>query len=225
MKYLLHGDDTAKSRNFLQELTEGFELTILEGKSLALNLFEENLVSSSLFEVEKAVVVENLISKNAKKKEFVSLLNNYNGPFLTILWEDKKLTKTQFGSLKNFEIKEFLLPQYYFQFLDSFTQGNGKRLFSLYHELLTTYSEEQVFYSLLKRLRILVVLSGGSMTDEIAKMAPWQISKLKQQLRQWKNDKLLNFYKTLQETEIKLKSGRLPLGLSKHLDILILSEL
>jgi hypothetical protein len=31
--------------------------------------------------------------------------------------------------------------------------------------------------------------------------------------------------KTLQETEIKMKSGRLPVKLSKHLDILILTQL
>jgi len=225
MIYLLHGDDISSSRKFYSGLIEGFTVTILDGKTLLVKDLEEKLVSTSLFEEKKAVVVENLLSKNAKKKEFVKFINEKAISTLLILWEDKKLLKSSYSALKDATLKEFLLPQNYFQFLDSYAPGNGKRLFVMYHELLNTMSEELVFYSLLKRVRLLVVLSNGSTVSDLSKMAPWQVGKLNSQLRLWKKDSLISFYKTLQETEIKMKSGRLPVGLSKHLDILMLTQL
>lgn len=225
MKYLLHGDDIASSRKFLTGLIEEYQVTELDGKSLTISNLEEKMTSVSLFDERKAVVVENLLSKNPKKKEFVSFINSQNDTALLVMWEDNKLLKTAFSSLKNTTVRDFLLPQNYFRFLDSFSQGASKNLFLLYHELLVSSTPEQIFYSLLKRLRLLVVLESKSQTDELLKMAPWQLQKLNNQLRHWKRESLLLFYKELQETEIKLKTGRLPLGLAKHLDILILSQL
>ena len=224
MIYILHGDDTAASRNFMTEVTSEFPVTILEGKSLVFSQLEENVVSKGFFEEKKAIVIENLLSQN-KKKELTKFLNEIKSDVLIVLWEGKKLTKTATNAIKKAEIREFSYPSYYFQFLDSIASGSGKRIFSLYHELLKTTSEELVFYSLLKRIRLLVVIASGGTIAELSKMAPWQQSKLNQQLRQWKKDELNTFYRELQETEIKMKTGKLPVGLSKHLDILILSHL
>jgi DNA polymerase III delta subunit len=225
MKYILHGDDVALSRKFLTELTEGFQVTELDGKNLLIKDLEEKLHAESLFEEKKAVVVENLFSKNTKKKEFISFLNSQHNTSLLAFWEDKKLSKTSYNSLKDITVRDFLLPQNYFLFLDSFSQGSSQKVFQMYQELLVTSSPEQIFYSLLKRLRLLVILDSKGKTDELLKMQPWQISKLNSQLKHWKKENLVSFYKELQETEIKLKTGRLPVGLSKHLDILILSRL
>ena len=224
MIYILHGDDTAASRNFMNEITSEFPTTVLDGKGLLLSQLEENVVSKGFFEEKKAIVIENLLSQS-KKKELAQFLNELTSDVLIVLWEGKKLTKTATNALKKAEVKEFSYPSYYFQFLDSVTSRSGKRLFALYHDLLKTTSEELIFYSLLKRIRLLVVISSGGTIAELTKMAPWQQSKLSQQLRQWNNEELLTFYKELQETEIKMKTGKLPVGLSKHLDILILSHL
>lgn len=225
MRYLIHGDDNALSRNFLTSLTEGYSVTILDGKSLTIKILEENLFSTSLFDEKKAVVVENFLSKNAKKKEIVSFLNAQTDTVLFILWEEKKLLKTSFSNIKNATVKEFFLPSSYFQFLDSFSQKNGKRLFLMYQDLLKTTSAEQIFYSLIKRLRLLMMLGSQDESTELSKMAPWQKSKLQQQVRMWDVEKLKKFYFELQKTEVKLKTGKLPTGLSKHLDTLILSQL
>lgn len=225
MKYLLHGDDTAASRNYLTELAEGFQTTVLDGKSLTIKNLEENLLSTSLFDNKKAVIVENLLSKNPKKKDFIPFLNLQKDGVLLILWEDKKITKTSFSSLKNITIKEFSLPFVYFEFLDSFSPHQVTKLYQMYHLLLLTTDATQIFYSLLKRLRALIILQSNAHSVETDKMSPWQLGKLRQQVRLWPKEKLVNFYEKLQDTEIKLKSGGLPVGLSKHLDILILSEL
>lgn len=225
MKYLLHGDDISSSRRLLTGLTEGFQVVTLDGRSLVIKDLEEKLLSTTLFDEDRAVVVENLLSKNAKKQEFVQFINAQTNTILLVLWEDKKLLKTAFSMLKNITVQEFLLPSHYFQFLDSFTPGKNKYIYSLYHELLSTMSAEQIFYSLLKRLRLLVILANESTVSDLSKMAPWQLSKLKQQVRLWEKEKLIKVYQKLIDTEIFLKTGKLPVGLSKHLDILILSEL
>jgi hypothetical protein len=109
--------------------------------------------------------------------------------------------------------------------LDTLSPNNKKQSFTLYHELLKTYAPEQVFYSLFKRVRQLVILSSGSKNDELMKMAPWQVSNLKRQLQMWSHESLKSFYSSLKQTEIKQKTGGLPVSLAKHLDILILSKL
>ena len=225
MKYLLNGDDTVASRNFLNELTNGFALTLLDGKSLTLKDLEQNLLSTSLFEEKKAIVIENLFSKNTKKKDFITFLNSQPDLNLVIFWEDRKILKTSTKGLKDTIIRDFLLPQNYFEFLDSVIPGQQKRIFLLYHNLLKSMTVEIVFYSLLKRVRLLTILASGGSVDELSKMSPWQLSKLKQQGKGWSIAQLLFFYNKLQEAEIKLKSGKLPTTLSKHLDILILSDL
>jgi DNA polymerase III delta subunit len=225
MIYLLHGDDISASRNFLTGLTEGFQTTVLDGKNLTIRELEENMASQTLFADKKAVVVENLLSKNAKKKDFISFLNLQRDSILLILWEDKKIIKTAYSNLQNVTVKEFSLPFIYFEFLDSFAPHQVTKLYQMYHLLLLTTDATQIFYSLLKRLRALLIIQANANSMETDKMSPWQVGKLKQQVRLWPKEKLVNFYEKLQDTEIKLKSGGLPIGLSKHLDILILSEL
>lgn len=225
MIYLLHGDDTAQSRKFLSGLAENFKVITLDGKTLTVPVLEENLLSQGLFGDQKIVVVENLLSKNAGKKKLISFINENEHDTQLILWEDKKIFKTTTNSLKNITIREFMLPTYYFQFLDQLSPPNKKKVFILYQQLLKTYAPEQLLFSLIKRVRLLVILKSQSTTDEITKMPPWMLSKLQQQARLWPRDTLILFYKKLQEADIKLKTGRLPTDLSKHLDIVILSQL
>lgn len=227
MKYLLHGDDIAASRKFLNTLTDGFVITQLDGKVLSLPVLEEALIATSLFDEKKAVIIENLFSKNKKKKELVEFINTKKTEFLVIFWEDRKVIKTAFKDLKDLNVREFLLPQNYFQFLDGFVPGNKKREYNLYKEMEKTMGEEIVFYSLLKRLRqLLIVASDGYQNiSEFQKMSPWQLDKLKKQLKVWKTNQLFTTYSKLQDIEIKMKSGALATGLSHQLEILILSDL
>lgn len=225
MIYLLHGDDTSLSRKRLNEICEGFELTHIDGVKLDVPTIEINLTSNSLFQTKKAIVVENLFSKNKNKKKLIEYVNNFKVNDLLIFWENKKVIRTSFQSLKNAKVEEFSLPQVYFEFLDSFTPQKIQNVYQLYHLLLLSTEATQVFYSLVKRLRALLIIQSGGRSLEIERLSPWQLSKLQNQARMWPKEKLVNFYKKLQDAEIKLKSGGLPVSLSKHLDILILSDL
>lgn len=225
MIYLLHGDDTTSSRRALGEYADGYSVTTLDGKTLTIPVFENSLFSESLFAEKKAVVIENFFSQNKKKKEIIAFLNSIKPTILLLFWEDKKLTKAAVSQLNAATVKEFSLPTYYFQFLDLFAPSNKKKVFALYHDLLKSYAPEQILFSLIKRIRLLIMISSNSRADEVAKQAPWLQSKLKQQVRLWDESVLIAFYKSLQDAEIKLKTGALPVDLSKHLDILILSKL
>lgn len=228
MLYLLHGDDTAASRKFLSELTEEIPVTILDGKSLNISSLEENIVSKSLFEERKAVVVENLFGKNAKKKDIAKFINSQispTTPIALIFWEEKKLLKTSLSLLKNATIREFVFPSYYFQFLDSISPVNKSQTYSHYQSLLATSAPELILFSMIKRIRQLVIIQSGVKSEELQKMSPWQLQKLQQQLKSWNKENLKMFFKQLQQAEIKLKTGNLPTSLSKYLDILILSKL
>lgn len=227
MIYILHGDDVTSSRNYISELAGKKQSLILDGKNIPFTQIDEHLSSKSLFGDEKIVILENLLSKNKKKKEILKQIENLNSPFDIILWEDTKLTPATINLLKKAETKAFLLPQYYFQFLDSFAPGNPQKIYALYHQLLQTMTAEQIFYSLVKRLRQLLILQMGNVKEskETASMQDWQLSKLHNQLSKWRDTNLFNVFQNLQDAEIKVKSGGLPLGLSKHLDTLILSDL
>jgi DNA polymerase III delta subunit len=225
MKYILCGDDSVVSRKCLSELIAGFQVAMLDGKNLTVAQLEENLASTSLFDEKKAVVVESLFSKNKKKKEIVTFLNTFKSDILLIFWEDRKLLKTSYAGFKDVVVREFVLPQQYFQFLDTFAPGQAKRVYLLYQALLSSYAPEQLFYALLKRVRLLLVLSENGMIPEVAKLSQWQKTRLDQQKKMWSQSKLRELYFELGQAEINMKSGRLPVSLSKHLDILILSRL
>lgn len=225
MIYILHGDDSVASRNRLNEILGVLPRNILDGKTLRVIELEENIVSNSLFGEGKGVVVENLLSKNPQKKDFAKMLMATKINCTLVFWDDKKLPKTTVALVKNAKVEEFMLPSFYFRFLDTFNPDNRKQVFGLYHELLKSYSSEQLFYSILKRIRQLVIISAGAVNTDISKMSPWQQSNLRRQVTYWNRNSLNELYNSLKDTEIKLKTGGLPISLSKHLDILILSKL
>lgn len=225
MKYVLHGDDAVASRNFMSTLVGETIPTMIEGKTVTLLEVQEQAVSNSLFGDEKIVIIENLLSKNPRKKEIAKFLDGLNSSDTIILWEDKKIPKTTTNMLKSFNVQDFLLPTYYFQFLDSLAPQYKKNVYTLYQKLLTTYAPEQLLFSLIKRIRLLVILNANGSNEELSKMPPWMLAKIQKQARLWPSSSLNSFYTKLQDAEIKMKTGNLPVELSKHLDIIILSHL
>lgn len=226
MIHLIHGADIVASRKYVTDLIGEKPHVYLDGKTLSMVLLEEHLLSTGLFDDEKVVVIENFFSKNKKKKDYVLYFNNSISADV-IFWEDDKVTKTAFAKIEKLIIKEFEMPQYYFTFLDNFVPGKNKYIYELYHKLLASSTPEIVYYSLLKRMRQLIAIHQNAITSypDTAKLADWQLKKLVTQAKMWNGVKLETFYDKLATLEIKMKSGALPLGISKHLDILILSEI
>jgi DNA polymerase III, delta subunit. len=69
---LLHGDNQLESRNELNRLISGAEskeLIRLDGEKTSLNEIVQALESSSLFGMEKLVIIENLFSRRQSKEK------------------------------------------------------------------------------------------------------------------------------------------------------------
>lgn len=226
MFYLVHGDDSVNSRLKAVSLLSKSKVTNVDGKSLTLKAFEELAKSTSLFEQTSSVLIENFFLKNKLKKEIIEFLNASNITKDIVFWEDGVVRKTSFANLKELKTLEFSLPKNYFAFLDSLTPQNTKRSRQLFQELLSSFAPEQLFYSLIKRTRQLIVLKEGNShkVKETAKMNSWQLDKLQDQAARWPSEALQKFYTNLHSIEIKLKSGGLPMELSKHLDVLLLGK-
>ncbi len=230
MLILLHGDDIANSRLKLDELTksekwkENLDATKNEFKDIV-NLLEKR----ELFQDQRLVVIEKLFSlKGSSFKNALDAVKNYGNieGLSIILWEDKILTTLNIKKLADAKVLSFSLPKYYYLFLDSIAPSNGKKLHGLLIQLSTQLTDEQLFYSIVKRVRILLMLKQGAMDNpEVSFMMSWQISKLKSQEKLWDEDKLISFYKKLFEMERDLKTSQLPLSLTESIDILLLSQL
>jgi len=222
---LIHGDDSEKIETSLISIISTTKPIRIDGVKVKLKEFEEQILGGSLFGEESIFVIENIF-KNKKKKELLDLIKENNDNFSGVLVERGKVNKRDLLSIKFDSIVEHFLPQYYFKFLDDFYPQNSKSLANLYTKLLKTMTAEQIYYSLVKRIRGLIAVKLG-MTghSEIARFEPWQLGKLKQQARMWTEEELLSFYKKLFEIEVKMKSSNLPVSLEKYLDMMIRTEL
>ena len=225
MLTLIHGDDLVKIEKSIIDLTSNSKPDRVDGSKIKLKDLEEKLLGGDLFGDETVFIIEGIF-KNKGKKEILKFLETNKGNFSAIFVERGKLNKRDLDSLKFNAVVNHLLPQYYFKFLDDFYPKNGNNLANIYSELLKTMTAEQIYYSLVKRVRALMAVRAGlNAHSEIARFAPWQLGKLKQQSRMWEERDLIDFYKTLFDIEVKMKSGGLTTALEKYLDIVIRTEL
>ncbi len=222
---LIHGDDLERIEKTLIDLTLKSKIVRIDGVKIKKKELEEILLGGSLFGEESLFVIDSLY-KSKNKKELLEFISIHKDSLTAILVERSKITKRDLGLIKADSVSEFALPQYYFKFLDEIYPGNSKSLDRVYRELLKTMGAEQIFYSVIKRVRALIaVRSGANSHSEIVRFAPWQLGKLRQQASFWREEDLVAFYNKLFEIEKKMKSSALPLGLEKYLDIMLITEL
>lgn len=222
---LIYGDNQEKIEKSVIDLTSKIKSERIDGSKIKLKELEEKLLGGDLFGGETTFVIEGIF-KNKGKKELFTFIKDNSDNFSAVLVERGKVNKKDISTFKFNSVIEHLLPQYYFKFLDDFYPKNSKGLTVLYNDLLKTMTAEQIYYSLVKRMRGLIAVKSEAYNhSEISRFAPWQLGKLKQQARLWEQQELLNFYKSLFEIEVKMKSGGLPTTLEKYLDIVIRTEL
>lgn len=222
---LIYGDDLEKVERSLIGIVSNSKTDRIDGSTIRMKELEEKLLGGSLFGEENIFIIENIF-KNKSKKELFEIVKKNQDNFSGVFVERGKVSKRDLSSLKFNVVIKNSLPQYYFKFLDDFYPNNEKRLSILYNELLKTMTAEQIYYSLVKRIRGLIAVKLDMANhSEITRFAPWQLGKLKQQAKFWDEKSLIDFYKKLFEIEIKMKSGNLPTTVEKYLDMMIRTEL
>ncbi len=229
MVTLIHGDDISSSRSKLVSILEAeTNVTKINCKKQKLAEIADALQGDSLFDIKKTIVLENF-SKIKPIDDLVNLILPLHSSQNTkiILWEIAELDKRLLTKLKVKEVFLYTFPKYFYQFLDSFLQKSGKSEAQLLKKLLLTSDPEQVFYSLIKRVRQLYIAKLGieRQFSETAKMSDWQLSKIRNQAASWEQGKLADTYIRLSDLEEKMKTSGLTMSLTAHLDFLLLSDL
>jgi len=223
---IIHGNDITTSRNFYIELrkkTANYEL--IDGKNLDFDTLFRTFEGNSLFTNEKNIYIENFFSNiKSNSIEFKKITDylNKNKNINLLFWEAKVLTKTQASSIKSAQVKEFSYPQVLFVFLDSFKPQNLSSI-KLFHQLNKTMEAELIFYMIVRQLRLMIAVleEGKNEIDEIKRLAPWQLSKLRSQGGHFGKNKLLDLYKKLYLIDYQTKYGLTPLSLSTNIDIFL----
>lgn len=223
---VIHGNDTSTSRNFYIELrqkTTNYEL--IDGKSPDFDSFFRAFEGNSLFTNEKNIFVENFFSNTKSNSiEFKKIIDyiNKNKNINLLFWEGKVLTKTQANSIKNANVKEFSYPQILFVFLDSLKPKNLSSI-KLFCQLNETMETELIFYMIVRQFRLMLSVfeEGKEEIDEIKRLAPWQLSKLRSQGGLFDKNKLLDLYKKLYIIDYQTKYGLTPLSLNTNIDIFL----
>jgi DNA polymerase III delta subunit len=219
------GDDIVSSRRAFLTHLEGFkkdnlEVTKVAGKELGLEALEMLSCPVSLFGERRAIAVESLLSgQKSKEKEKIveklSLLSDCS----VVIWESKEFSKTdQLKYPKNFVFKNFKLPQVLFSFLDALSPGNTGANLKYLHEVLTTVEASYLFLMLVRQIRLLILAQNEK---ALAKLAPWQRSKLVKQAKAFPLPKLLDIYKKLLQIDYQQKTSSLPLPLAQTLELLL----
>lgn len=214
MKILIHGDDLEKSRDFyLEEKNKLKNPKMLNGDGITFDLIFQASESTSLFDSETEIIIENLFSKNKTNttefKKIVEYLNS-NKNLKLILWEQNQLTKTQIALLKDFAVNEFIFPKKMFVFLDNVKPNNSTQLLKLFYDLKKTEAPELILFMLIRQFRLYLQIAQEDKTkkiDEVSRMAPWQLSKLITQSKLFSKSRLTELYNQLFEIELKQKTG------------------
>lgn len=224
---LIHGENTAESRNYyLAERAKHPEKIVLDGVSLTLTDFLQAVSGNGLFGDQQTLFIEDLLSKRKASKELDALVTEIAKADAPIfLWESKDLTAKQVSPLKAAAVKQFKIPATVFAFLDSLFPKNGKKAIMLSHQLLQDEDVHFALFMLQRQIRLLLALTDTheQTISEVKRMAPWQKGKMQKQAKAFSQQELLDIHEQLYQLELGQKTGGLAMPLEQEIDFLLLS--
>jgi len=225
MILIIHGNDIETSRNFyFEEKNKLVNPVFINGDGITYDQIFQALENNTFFEETKQLIIENFFSKNKSTtnefKKIVEYLNS-NKNFNVLFWDNDEDSKASLNYFKTANVRQFSYPQNMFTFLDNLRPGNGQNSIKLFHELLKTMAAELIFFMITRQFRVMLSLEKGEI-DEVKRMAPWQLSKFKNQAGFFKGNKLLKTYNQLFEIEINQKTGKVPYQIEKSIDFFLL---
>ncbi len=227
MLKIIHGENQVASRKKLSELVseakkQNQEIVSLEAEKMDRAKLESTLLSDSLFGGSKILVIECLHSlpKSKKKDEFIDLISSASIDI--ILWEKKLLTKTDFKKLPSTApVFEFKITVKLWSLLDHLSTNpkNKNAILKLLKESVESDGAEFVFLMILRQIRMLIQVKE----EQTLKMAPFMLSKLRSQAREFTLEKLLQIHQQLYQIDQKQKQSASLLSLAAELDLLLLN--
>lgn len=219
---IIHGDDIVASRKFLNDEKSKTENTkTFSGTYLLTDIIQT--LEGSLFEGETSVFIENLLGKkkNTEKEEIISYLSKNASLTNVYIWEDAEIPVKTVQVFKTAQNKLFKLPKLLFTFVDSLKPETGKNLIVLFHQLLDQTDADFVFAMIIRQFRLLIAISEDDSIDEVKRLSPWQIAKIKKQKSLFTEKQLLLQHNKLFNIDSKLKTGTLSLSLIQAIDFFL----
>ena len=214
---IYHGDNFIDSRETLHQVKNALKLN---AKKISQEDLTQALESNSLFQDDQPIIIENLLTlPRSKQKDSLIAILLKNQEKNIFLWEKKAITPTVKKQFSQAKIQEFKLQANVFKFLDSIQPSHNKTSLVLFHQTLTKDPAELVFYFLSRRISQLIQTKDNSGL----KGAPWQISKLKSQAKNFSINQLKNLHQKLINIDYSIKSGQTDIPLPTHLDLLLLN--
>ena len=118
---------------------------------------------------------------------------------------------------------EFKPEQLVFKFLDSLRPGNVQESLLLLAKILKTDEPEIVIYMIIKRFRLFILVKDKitSGTDDLNKLASWQIANLTKQANYFTLRSLVEIYHRLLKTDVEQKTGKASFNLKKSLELFL----
>lgn len=130
-------------------------------------------------------------------------------------WEDQVSAREL--KITGAAVKEFKPAQNIFKLLDACYPSNLKTFLKILHEIPAKTEEGFVYIMLVRHIRNLLLAKSGAVN---AKLASWQLAKMRQQAKLWQDEPLISFYDGLYRIDVSTKTGKNPYSLGKSLDIL-----
>lgn len=225
MLKVIHGENQVASRKKLVELIEqakkqNKEVTNLNAEKLDRAKLEAALLSESLFGHEKLLIIEGIYSlpKSKKKDEFIELISSAS--IEIILWDKKSLTKADLKKLPtNLENYEFKITPKMWAFLDALSTNSKAKtsMLKLFKESVASDSSEFVFLMIIRQIRMLIQIKEKNQL----KIAPFMLSKLNKQAKEFSLQKLLDLHQQLYLIDQKQKQSTGLLNLEGELDLFL----
>lgn len=204
------GEDPTASRKLFSD-----HLALLKGKGYEIAYGLGNVdYSSTLFDDKRAFVLENSLSKKAERDAVIKLLKNVEAE--VVFWEETADERTLKRNFPKAKIVATKLSSSLWKLLDNFYPGNLQQTITTLRQIQDTNDIHLIHFMLMRRLKELLVISQGG---QPAKLASWQVGKLKTQARAWRPEMLESCFKKLVEIEMQTKSGTMVYELNKALEI------
>ena len=225
MLKVIHGENQVASRKKLVEFIEqakkqNKEVLSLSAEKLDRAKLESALLSESLFGNEKLLIIEGVHSlpKSKKKDEFINLISSAS--IETILWDKKLLNKTDLKKLPtNLENYEFKITPKMWSFLDTLSTNPKTKtsMMKLFKESVEGDGAEFVFLMIARQIRMLIQIKENNPP----KMAPFMLSKINKQAKDFSLKKLLDLHQQLYLIYQKQKQSNGLLSLESELDLFL----
>ena len=201
MKYILYGEDTVSSRNFLLKLKSQYGSYInLDGKKLDKQRFQEAVLNSPLSKTRELIIIEDF---NEKHLDWAAALQAdivfWSASNVSVV--DPKVDKVfYFKDSKNYSL---------FRLADSVGLKQEKAAFANLQTLLEKGTNPEKIIWLLGRHFKLLVFALSSEKDKIS-TSDFVRRKILEQASFWSLPELAKAFRLLFETDLRIKKGILP---------------